>query len=372
MITTKVYLCDAQITCIIISIIGRTMTRRILLAVALFLILCLAFLAGSGYRNLNKSQAHNKASEYITVPKGSSTQEVISQLREAGIIEHELPLLFYIKARGLSSSIKAGDYRFPSPISPLQTLEKLQEGQQKTFRFTVIEGWTRWDITNALIKLPQFKANTSEMVLAYMNNTSKIKEIDPQADNLEGFLYPDTYFFPPETSFEGVINTLVNKSKGIWTTETLARTRQLGQTPRQILTIASLIETEAKLAEERPVIASVIYNRLKINMTLGIDSSIIYAAKLAGKWKYDGKVYKSDLERQSPYNTRLNRGLPPGPIASPSASSVSAALNPSKTDYLYYVRNPARNDGAHNFYNNDRDFTQGVQALRDWEKRQTP
>jgi UPF0755 protein len=139
-------------------------------------------------------------------------------------------------------------------------------------------------------------------------------------------------------------------------------------TPRQIVTIASLIETESKLKDERPIAASVIYNRLQKQMALGIDSSIIYASKLAGKWKNDGKVYKSDLDRQSPYNTRLRTGLPPGPIASPGLTALEAALNPANTDFLYYVRNPARNDGAHNFYNNAADFERGVQALRNWER----
>jgi UPF0755 protein len=108
---------------------------------------------------------------------------------------------------------------------------------------------------------------------------------------------------------------------------------------------------------------------LKRNMPLGIDSTVIYASKLAGKWKNDGKVYKSDVDRVSPYNTRLFVGLPPGPIASSGASSLEAALNPAQTDYLFYVRNPARNDGAHNFYASDGDFGRGVQALRDWERQ---
>src|SRR5256885_9714471 len=103
-------------------------------------------------------------------------------------------------------------------------------------------------------------------------------------------------------------------------------------------------------------------------MALGIDSSIIYASKLAGAWKNDGKVYQNDLDRRSPYNTRLHAGLPPGPIASPGASSLEAALYPSETDYLYYVREPSRNDGAHNFYNNEADFRKGVQSLRNWER----
>jgi len=128
-----------------------------------------------------------------------------------------------------------------------------------------------------------------------------------------------------------------------------------------------LIETEAKLSEERPLVASVIYNRLKKDVPLGVDSSIIYASKLEGKWRNDGKVYKSDVDRRSPYNTRLHAGLPPGPIAAPGKSSLEAALYPADTDYLYYVREPSRDDGAHNFYNNEHDFGVGVQALRNWE-----
>src|ERR687886_3104774 len=124
-------------------------------------------------------------------------------------------------------------------------------------------------------------------------------------------------------------------------------------TPRQLVTIASPIETEAKLKDERPVIASVIYNRLRRGIPLGIDSTVIYASKLAGKWRNDGKVYLSDLERDSPYNTRKVRGLPPGPIASPGERSLEAALRPAETNYLYYVRDPSRSDGAHNFYENE-------------------
>src|SRR5207247_10832291 len=126
--------------------------------------------------------------------------------------------------------------------------------------------------------------------------------------------------------------------------------------PRQLTTNASLIETEAKLSDDRTLVASVIYNRLQKHMALAVDSSIIYASKLEGKWHNDGKVYKSDVERRSPYNTRLHIGLPPGPIAAPGKSSLEAALYPATTDYLYYVREPSRDDGAHTFYNNQHDF----------------
>jgi UPF0755 protein len=135
------------------------------------------------------------------------------------------------------------------------------------------------------------------------------------------------------------------------------------------MTVASLIESEAKLKEDRPLVSSVIYNRLQKGMNLGIDSTAIYAARLAGKWRNDGKVYQSYLDLPSPYNTRKNSGLPPGPVVSPGADSIQAALHPAQSDYLYYVREPSRNDGAHNFYASETDFQRGVLALREWEKK---
>jgi UPF0755 protein len=219
-----------------------------------------------------------------------------------------------------------------------------------------------------MARIPELKLESADQALELMNDTGAIRDLDPDASNLEGYLYADTYNFPPDATAASMIAAMVKRFRQQWKPEWTEKARTLGMTPRQIVTVASLIETEAKLPEERPVIASVVYNRLRKNMALGIDSSIIYASKLAGKWKNDGKVYKSDLDRQSPYNTRLNTGLPPGPIASPSLSALQAALNPSQTDYLYYVREPARNDGAHNFYNNSADFERGVQALRNWER----
>jgi UPF0755 protein len=162
---------------------------------------------------------------------------------------------------------------------------------------------------------------------------------------------------------------MVKRFREVWKPAFTLKSPEIALSPRQIVTAASLIETEAKLEAERPVIASVIYNRLKLGMALGIDSTVIYASKLEGKWRNDGKVYLSDINRRSPYNTRIYVGLPPGPIASPGESSLKAALNPAQTNYLYYVREPSRNDGAHNFYSNERDFGSGVQALRAWEQK---
>ena len=293
---------------------------------------------------------------------------MVRKLSAEGLLRRRWPLLLYIKLTGAGARLKAGEYRFPTPISPLGVLKKLQEGEQRLSRFTVIEGWTRWDIADTLAHVPELQLADAKAALALMDDTRDIHDLDPAARNLEGYLFPATYSFPPDTKAPAIIATMVNRFRQEWRPSYSDRARELNMTPRQIVTIASLIETEAKLTEERPLIASVIYNRLQKHIPLGLDSTIVYASKLAGKWRDDGRVYKSDVDRRSPYNTRLVTGLPPGPIASPGASSLEAALNPATTDYLYYVRDPARNDGAHNFYAKDSDFQRGVDALRKWER----
>jgi UPF0755 protein len=342
-------------------------SKFITLSLLLFCVAVGSFLFWT-YRDLHAPVAHDKADTYIEISRGLSPSQIVNKLAAEGIIKHEWPLLAYMKLTGAGAKLKAGEYRFPSPISPLDALRKLEEGQERLSRFTIIEGWSRFEIAAALARTPELKLESADNALALMNDTSAIHDLDPEATNLEGYLYADTYNFPPDATAPSMIAAMVKRFRQQWKPEWTDKAHALGMSPRQIVTVASLIETEAKLPEERPIIASVIYNRVEKNMALGVDSSVIYASKLAGKWKNDGKVYKSDLDRQSPYNTRLNAGLPPGPIASPSLSSLQAALNPAQTDYLYYVREPSRNDGAHNFYNNSADFERGVQALRNWER----
>jgi len=219
-----------------------------------------------------------------------------------------------------------------------------------------------------MTQLPELNLASEAQALELMDNVSLVSDLDPRANNLEGYLFPDTYEFSPETTAAELIEMMVKRFREVWKPDWTERARSLSLSPRQIVTTASIIETEAKLAEERPLVASVIYNRLQNNIPLAVDSSVIYASKLEGKWRYDGKVYRSDIDRRSPYNTRLYAGLPPGPVASPGESSLKAALNPATSDYLYYVRNPDRDDGAHNFYSNGAEFETGVQALRKWER----
>lgn len=343
------------------------MKRLILVIIAVLL------LAGGGsaawiYSELRSPIAHNKSGQYIEIPRGSSPSSIVKKLAAEGVIKNEWPLKLYLKVTGRGSTLKAGEYDFPSPVSPLTVLAKLQQGQRRLNRLTIPEGWTRWDIAKAMMQVPELRVESEAQALDLMNNVSLISDLDPLAKNLEGYLFPDTYEFAPDTTAAELVEMMVKRFRGVWKPEWTDRARVMNMSTREIVTTASIIETEAKLDEERPLVASVIYNRLRKDIPLAVDSSIVYASKLEGKWRYDGKVYRSDIERRSPYNTRLYAGLPPGPVASPGESSLQAALNPAESDYLYYVRNPARDDGAHNFYSNGGEFETGVQALRKWER----
>lgn len=342
--------------------------RRFIIALFCSLILCsVGFLVWARYELVTPIE-HSQENQFIEIPRGSTPDEIVARLEALGVIRRGWLFRLYLRLTDSGPRLKAGEYRFPSPISPFEVLTKLQEGGQRLSRLTIIEGWTRWDIAALLVRIPELKLNGTDEALALMDDTSLIKDIDPDAKNLEGYLFPDTYNFPPDATPKQVIETMVRRFRQVWGELSAKHPLPTDRSPKEIVTVASLVETEAKLHDERPLVASVIYNRLRNGMPLGIDSTVIYASKLAGKWKNDGKVYLSDIERDSPYNTRKVRGLPPGPIASPGARSLEAALSPAQTDYLYYVRDPSRTDGAHNFYNNESDFQRGVQALREWER----
>jgi UPF0755 protein len=346
--------------------------KKLILA---FFALIFLILIGLGFfyfwlnRSMNTKIAHGKTNQYIQIPKGSSPNEVIDKLANEGIISSAFAVKNYLRFFGDGSKIKAGEYQFDSPISPIQVLQELEKGEERTTKLTIPEGFTRFDIAKRLVeKFPQNPPMDEKAVLALMDDTSLIKDIDPNAKNLEGFMYPSTYSFPKDVKMQDVIKRMVDQFKKVWTDERFLKAQQMGKTPHQIITIASLIETESKFDAERQIVASVIYNRLSKGMALGIDQTAVYIAKMEGRW--DGTINKSDLESDSPYNTRKFAGLPPGPISSISESSIEAALNPKQTDYLFYVLNVEKNDGSHNFYASAAEFEKGKAAYQVWLEQQ--
>ncbi len=310
---------------------------------------------------------HKAASRTITIAPGSDARHILRRLQEEGIIAHPLPVLAYLLLTRQSAHLKAGDYRFPSPISPLEAIRKLLRGDVITERITIPEGLNRFEIARLLAQLPLREA---ERALEFTHDVSLIRDLDPQADSLEGYLFPDTYSYTPSMSARDLIARMVRRFREVFTEQERARARQLGFTLREIVTLASLIEKEAKLPEERPLISSVFHNRLKRGMRLECDPTVLYAALLEGE--NDQTIHRSDLLRPSPYNTYLYPGLPPGPIASPGWDSLRAALYPAQTDYLYFVRDGARSDGAHRFARTFAEHQRNVALYRRALARSSP
>lgn len=336
-------------------------------------------------RAMNSPHEHAKANEYISIEKGTAPPAVIGRLVSEGVIENGTPVMLYLRTVGDASKIKAGDYRFKSPITPLEVLADLEKGEERTTRLVIPEGFTIFDIAN---RIAEFTAKnqpersgtvdrgdtgspliyTDKDVLAMLNDSSLVRDISPYAQNLEGYMYPSTYEVDPKSTPQEMIDMMVNQFRKVWKPEWTEKAKSMGRTPHEIVTIASLIETETGVPAERPVVASVIYNRLAKRIPLGIDQTNVYIAKMQGRW--DGTIHKSDLEVISPYNTRKFPGLPPGPISSVSANSIEAALNPAQTDYIFYVRNVQKNDGSHWFYASAAEFEKGKAEYQKWLEKE--
>ena len=337
----------------------------------IFLVLVIVVVGSSFYiySSLNKPHQHNKTNKYIVIPKGSTPNEIIAKLKSENIISGEFPTLVYLRTFGDSSKLQAGEYQFSSPISPMQVFKELESGEERTTKITIPEGFTRFDIAKRIgEKFPGNPPMDEKAILALMDDVSMIKDFDATAKNLEGYMYPSTYSLPRDANPEDVIKKMVEQFFREWKSDYTARAKQLGRTPREIVTLASLIETESGVESERPIVASVIYNRIAKNIPLGIDQTAVYIAKMQNRW--DGVINKSDLEVDSPYNTRRFGGIPPGPISSVSESAINAALNPAKTDYIFYVRNVQKNDGSHNFYASAADFERGKAEYQKWLQQQ--
>ncbi|CAN5533167.1 endolytic transglycosylase MltG [soil metagenome] len=342
---------------------------KILLAVFTLAMIVLGGVAYWLYSSLNTAHQHAKANQFINIPKGSTPNEIISKLTSEGILSSSMALTIYLRTFGDAGKLKAGEYQFDSPITPLQVLKELEKGEERTTKITIPEGFTRFDIAKRINeKFPQNPPVDDKAILYFTEDTSLIKDIAPTAKNLEGFMYPTTYSFPKDTAPKEIIKAMVEQFKKFWKPEWSEKAKSLGRTPQEIITIASLIETESKFPDERPVVASVIYNRLAKNIPLGIDQTAVYIAKMENRW--DGTINKSDLDSNSPYNTRKFAGIPPGPIASITESSIKAALNPANTNYLFYVLDGEKRNGSHLFFNNAAEFERAKATYKEWVKEQ--
>jgi len=345
---------------------------KILRIIFALVIVAVAAVCGSFYwiyNSMTTPHPHDKGNQFITIEKGSTPAQIISKLASEGIISSALPMQIYLRTVGNAGNMQAGEYQFQSPITPMQVLKELEKGETQTTKLTIPEGFTRFDIAKRIVeKFPQNPPVDDKTVLAMMDDTSLIKDLAPEAKNLEGYMYPSTYSFPRESNPKDIIKTMVEQFKKIWKPEWNDDAKNLGRTPAEIVTIGSLIETESGVESERPTVASVIYNRLGKSIPLGIDQTVVYIAKMENRW--DGTINVSDLQANSPYNTRKFGGIPPGPISSVSESALIAALHPAQSDYLFYVRNVDLNDGSHWFYASPAEFEKGKAKYQQWLEKE--
>ena len=339
--------------------VGRRRPLRTLLG--LFLIVIVAGGAAALWirKTVTTPVEHQSADRIVTIEPGSGTQTIIARLVEAGVVTNPLALKIYLRLTNRGSNLKAGDYKFASPISPLEVVDKIRRGDVDLERVTIPEGFNRFDIAETLAT--KTGKATAEEFLRLMDDQTPIERIAPVARNLEGYLFPDTYNYNSKTAPADLIQLMTNRFVEVFTPEWTARAGQIGLTVHQVITLASIIEEEAKIPDERPHMASVFFNRLKRGMPLASDPTFIYAALLAGD--YDGNPNQlRHRDRYSPYNTYLVSGLPPGPIASPGRASIQAVLYPDNTEDLYFVVNGT--EGRHKFSRTAAEHDAAVEEYR--------
>jgi UPF0755 protein len=292
----------------------------------------------------------------VTIEPGRPARAAAATLHAAGVINNPVIFRVLLRLRGAEEAIQAGEYEFHGASSPSQVLDRLVLGDVLKHRLTVPEGLRLQEVA-ALVQEQGF--GRADAFLRAARGTAAIADIDPQAQDLEGYLFPDTYLFAKGVREESIVAAMVARFRAELTPARRGRIESLNLTVRQAVTLASLIEEEAGADDERPRIASVFHNRLRIGMPLQCDPTVVYALTRDGR--YRGDIYRSDLRYDSPYNTYRNVGLPPGPITNPGRGSLDAALAPARTDDLYFVVN---GPGRHAFSTNARDHQRAVQRYR--------
>ena len=289
---------------------------------------------------------------FVLLRPGWSTRHIAAELQREGIIRSSTAFLMLQYAEGVKT-LKAGEYKFDEPASALDVWRRLVRGDVYARTVVVPEGYNIFDIAAAVEQAGLGPA--ADFLTVTRGDTALVRDLDPSAKTLEGYLFPDTYEFTRIDSAHDIAAAMVRRFR-----QEAHQVGLLGNPDmHRIVTMASIVEKETAAPEERPLVASVYYNRLAKNMLLAADPTVIYAALLAGR--YRGTIYQSDLQFDSPYNTYKYAGLPPGPIASPGIASLEAALHPAHSDFLYFVSD---NNGHHRFARSPQEHARNVASYR--------
>ena len=273
----------------------------------------------------------------VVIPAGTTFGGVVGILERAGVLAHPLAFRLVARFRGVSAELQAGEYRFPPDQTTDQILDRIVRGEQVAVWVTIPEGFTARQIAETLTE--HHLGSDGAYDALFLHHGLSID--GARTPDMEGFLFPDTYLVPLDATPDAVARMMVDQFRRELPSDAAARAKALGLTVPQVVTVASLVEREGKIDSERPMIAGVIYNRLRLGMPLEVDASLEYAFA-----EHHDVITKRDLSVDSPYNTYRHTGLPPTPIANPGKPSLDAAFFPARTDMLYYV---AKGDGSHAF-----------------------
>ena len=322
--------------------IARTAALGMLASVLLFAVLL-----------SDRQSAGNWEGRLVVVPKGSRLPEVVTALRQGGVLPHPLAFRALVHLTLSGRRLHYGEYAFPHPPSTFETWSKVFRGDVVKYEVAVPPGANLFDIAALL----QGKSVISaESFLAEATSPDLARRLGIPGESVEGYLSPDTYYLVKPVTAEEIIGIMVRQFRRKLPQDAGRRAAEAGLTLHQVVTIASIIEKETGIEEEKPLVSAVIRKRLALGMPLQMDPTVIYGAK-----RFDGTVTRKDLKTPGPYNTYLSLGLPPGPIANPGPSSIEAALSPAKTEYLYFV---SKNDGSHKFSRTLPEHNRAVEAYR--------
>lgn len=297
-------------------------------------------------------EPYGPASEtFVDIPAGAGSAGIASRLEEGGVIRSRYAFWAMRKVHG--GVLHAGEYRFDHPVPLATVYTRIVKGDVYTRTLVIPEGFNIFDIAGAVQNAGLGQA--ADFLAAARRDTRLVADLSPHAPTLEGFLFPDTYRFSRHTTPDLMVAAMVKRFRQVAGQLGLAESADVART----VTMASLVEKEVRVDAERPVVAGVFTNRIAQGMPLATDPSVIYAALLDGRWR--GKIYRSDLDADSPYNTYRHAGLPPSPIANPGVAALKAAMNPAKTDYLYFVADAS---GSTRFSVDLKEHNEQVQAYR--------
>ncbi len=292
--------------------------------------------------------------QVLVIPAGASLREIAARLKETGLIRSPLAFVVAARLRGLSSRLQHGEYSLSPALSPLEIMDRLARGEVVLHRVTIPEGFTAAQVAGALAAAGLAERETFLRLVRTEGRTFPFAFLEGRA-NLEGFLFPETYYFPRGLPARQIAHTMLARFDERVTPSLRQAAKAQGVSLAEAVVIASLVERETKLAAERPVVAGVVYNRLRRGWRLEIDATVLFALD-----RHTARLTAADLHVDSPYNTYRYPGLPPGPISNPGLAALEAAVRPAATPYLFYVLRP---DGSHEF---SRTLAEHQRAVRRW------